>query len=79
MVILSQNSKRAPWNEEEDEIIYSELKKKGYISFHYLLDHYRYQFHPSRTIRSLEAHFYRLKRNGNLDNIDHIHGSKSKF
>jgi hypothetical protein len=88
MVILLQTSKRVPWSDAEDEIIMDEvlmfmiiliekkLKKRGFISFQYLLDKYRDKFHPSRTIRSLEAHFYRLKRNGVFDNITHLHSSK---
>jgi hypothetical protein len=70
MNILKYNTKRIPWLKEEDDIIVNELKEKGHISFHHLIDKYRYQFHPSRTVRSLEAHFYRLKRSGIYDEFE---------
>ena len=38
------------------------------------MDKHRDEFHPCRTVKSLEAHFYRLKRNGIFDDIDHFHG-----
>lgn len=34
------------------------------------MDKYRDKFHPSRTVRSLEAHFYRLKRSGNFTEVE---------
>ncbi len=91
MVILTNtNTKRVPWTEEENKIIIDEvrcyrflpntrqLKRRKFISFQHLIDSNRERLHPSRTVRSLEAHFYRLKRNGAFDDIDHYHGlSKS--
>lgn len=71
IIILKNTTKRVPWSEEEDEIIKNELKSKGSVSFQHLLDKYRDKFHPSRTIRSLEAHFYRLKRSGNFTEVEH--------
>lgn len=74
-LILEQSGvKRVPWTEEENAIILDELKKKGFIGFQQILDKYRDQFHPCRTVKSLEAHFYRLKRTGAFDDIDHYHG-----
>jgi hypothetical protein len=70
MNVLKYNTKRIPWLKEEDDIIVNELRDKGHISFHHLIDKYRYQFHPSRTVRSLEAHFYRLKRSGIYDEFE---------
>jgi hypothetical protein len=75
MITLEQTStKRVPWTEEENAIIIDELKKKRYLGFQQLMDKYRDEFHPCRTVKSLEAHFYRLKRNGVFDEIDHLHG-----
>jgi hypothetical protein len=81
MVILSStNTKRVPWTEEENKIITNELKRRKFISFQHLIDSNREKLHPSRTVKSLEAHFYRLKRNGAFDDIDHYHGlSKSMY
>jgi len=67
MNIIKYNTKREPWTKLEDEIIFNELKEKGHISFQHLIDKNRYKFHPSRTVRSLEAHFYRLKRAGEFE------------
>jgi hypothetical protein len=79
MVILTNtNTKRVPWTEEENKIIIDELKRRKFISFQHLIDSNRERLHPSRTVRSLEAHFYRLKRNGAFDDIDHYHGLSKK-
>jgi len=74
LILEKSGLKRVPWTEEENAIILDELKKKGFIGFQQILDKYRDQFHPCRTVKSLEAHFYRLKRTGALDDIDHYHG-----
>jgi len=78
VIILRATTKRVPWNEEEDELILSELKAKGSVSFQHLLDQYRDRFHPSRTVRSLEAHFYRLKRSGNFTEVENENVEKKE-
>jgi hypothetical protein len=37
-----------------------------FVSYQQILEHYRDYFHSSRTAKSLEAHFYRMKRTGGL-------------
>ncbi|KAL0480253.1 microspherule protein 1 [Acrasis kona] len=79
MVILSNvNSKRVPWTEEENKMILDELKRRKFISFQHFIDSNRERLHPTRTVKSLEAHFYRLKRSGTFDGIDHYHGLSTK-
>jgi hypothetical protein len=38
----------------------------SFVSFQYILEKYRDKFHSSRTAKSLEAHYYRMKRTGAL-------------
>eukprot|EP01080_Neovahlkampfia_damariscottae_P000859 gene859-9108_t len=78
MNVIRYNTKRIPWMKEEDEIIINELKEKGHISFQHLIDRNRYKFHPSRTVRSLEAHFYRLKRAGEFEVFEKLAAEEKK-
>lgn len=43
------------------------LRKGPFVSFQKILDEIKDAFHPSRTAKSLEAHFYRMKRKGAVD------------
>lgn len=67
-------NKRALWSEEEDALIMSEMKKNGPVQFASLLSKNRSVFHPMRTVKTLEGHYWKLKRSignttgsGNVD------------
>eukprot|EP01104_Vermistella_antarctica_P017077 TRINITY_DN598_c0_g1_i1.p1 TRINITY_DN598_c0_g1~~TRINITY_DN598_c0_g1_i1.p1 ORF type:complete len:625 (-),score=147.21 TRINITY_DN598_c0_g1_i1:108-1859(-) len=59
-------AKRVLWGEEEERILrqYVPSEKTG---FKRVLERNRSTFHSSRTVKSLEAHYYRMKRGGLLD------------
>jgi hypothetical protein len=58
-------SKRLLWTEDEEAILKRE-SRDNMNNFHLLLDKYRPLFHSSRTSKSLEAHYYRMKKSGDL-------------
>ena len=67
---LPINNKRVLWNDWEEEILKYEVMIKQQFHFQNILESYRSQFHSSRTAKSLEAHYYRMKRSSNLDLSD---------
>lgn len=62
---LPTTAKRVLWTSLEEEILKQEVNG-SFISFQYILEKYRDKFHSSRTAKSLEAHYYRMKRTGAL-------------
>jgi hypothetical protein len=65
-VFLDTQNKRVPWTKPEDDLIMKFFHDNGTMNFELMLDKYRGVFHPSRSIKSLEAHFYKLRRSGKL-------------
>lgn len=66
MAELPSLNKRVLWNEWEEDILRYEVLIKNQFQFQHILETYRAQFHSSRTAKSLEAHYYRMKRSDNL-------------
>ena len=60
-------NKRVLWGEEEERILRQERVIGSTFNFLQMLERHRPEFHYSRTPKSLEAHYYRMKRNGTLD------------
>eukprot|EP00762_Andalucia_godoyi_P003478 ANDGO_04324.mRNA.1 hypothetical protein len=82
-VFLDTQNKRVPWTATEDQILTDEYLKKGIVNFDFMLDKFRQVFHPSRTAKSVEAHFYKLRRAGKLPDLAPLptlkhEGSRSK-
>ena len=67
--------KRVPWTDLEDNLILEEAKKNGHINFASLHENNRLLFHPTRSVRSIEAHFYRMKKGGAFEGIPNVHTS----
>ena len=65
-------NKRVLWNEWEEEILRYEVVVNHQFQFQHVLEKYRSQFHSSRTAKSLEAHYYRMKRSHNLELADPV-------
>lgn len=59
---LPPTTKRVLWTPKEEEILTQEASKADFPGFQTLLEDFRNKFHPSRTARSLEAHYYKMKR-----------------
>lgn len=59
---LPPTTKRVLWTPKEEEILTREASKPDFAGFQTLLEDFRNKFHPSRTARSLEAHYYKMKR-----------------
>ncbi|KAL0212808.1 hypothetical protein RCL1_006434 [Eukaryota sp. TZLM3-RCL] len=57
--------KRAKWTDLEEKLL-REGVAHNFISFSDILEKNRSKFHPTRTPKSLEAHYYKMKRSGNL-------------
>mmetsp|Transcript_15814 Transcript_15814/g.17569 ORF Transcript_15814/g.17569 Transcript_15814/m.17569 type:complete len:497 (+) Transcript_15814:52-1542(+) len=66
---LQTLKKRVQWSKIEDDVLKSEVGKSGpsVNNFQQVLEKHRLIFHPTRTAKSLEAHYYRLKRSGSLN------------
>eukprot|EP00818_Percolomonas_sp_WS_P009420 CAMPEP_0117445870 /NCGR_PEP_ID=MMETSP0759-20121206/6031_1 /TAXON_ID=63605 /ORGANISM="Percolomonas cosmopolitus, Strain WS" /LENGTH=576 /DNA_ID=CAMNT_0005238085 /DNA_START=130 /DNA_END=1860 /DNA_ORIENTATION=+ len=79
MLSLMQMTRRIPWTREEDDIIKEQVEKHGYLAAPVVLDQYKEHFHPTRTVKTLEAHFYRLKRAGEYNTILHFHHTASNW
>lgn len=62
--MLPPTTKRVLWTQKEENILIQEASKSDFAGFQHLLEKYRAKFHPSRTARSLEAHYYKMKRGG---------------
>lgn len=60
----SNTTKRVPWAQTEELRLKTETAKD--LNFTRILNTFRADFHPCRTSKSLEAHYYRMKRNGTL-------------
>ena len=58
----NSRSKRVLWSDAEEEILSRECGSANFRSFVHVLETHRPQFHSSRTPKSLEAHYYRMKR-----------------
>lgn len=68
MVKLPCASRRVLWSEFEEQVLAREVRQSEELStFQRVLENNRASFHPSRTAKSLEAHYYRMKRKGTLD------------
>lgn len=63
-IVQQTMNKQLPWSEEETHVIRDELKNKGFASAYCVLERQREKFHPTRTVKSLEAQFYKWKRSG---------------
>ncbi|KAL0219712.1 hypothetical protein P9112_005365 [Eukaryota sp. TZLM1-RC] len=57
--------KRAKWTDVEEKLLIDGVAH-NFISFSNILSTHKAKFHPTRTPKSLEAHYYKLKRAGNL-------------
>eukprot|EP00792_Barthelona_sp_PAP020_P011552 TRINITY_DN561_c0_g1_i1.p1 TRINITY_DN561_c0_g1~~TRINITY_DN561_c0_g1_i1.p1 ORF type:complete len:338 (-),score=77.67 TRINITY_DN561_c0_g1_i1:20-1033(-) len=60
--------KRVKWSDEEEFLLCSGVQNES-LSFPKILRLYRNKFHPTRTPKSLEAHYYKLKRNNHIPEI----------
>eukprot|EP01119_Soliformovum_irregulare_P025141 TRINITY_DN9229_c0_g1_i1.p1 TRINITY_DN9229_c0_g1~~TRINITY_DN9229_c0_g1_i1.p1 ORF type:complete len:226 (-),score=42.29 TRINITY_DN9229_c0_g1_i1:669-1346(-) len=72
MSTLPSQTKRVLWSPLEEEILRQEA---GNMSFLHILEKFRDKFHSSRTAKSLEAHYYRMKRTGAISKDD-LKGTK---
>lgn len=75
ILILMKMKKKEPWSQEEENIIIQQLISYGYLASELVLGEYKDIFHPSRTVKSLEAHFYSMKLSGRFNRILHFHHS----
>jgi len=66
MADLPTMNKRVLWTAKEEEILRREVANTKFRGFQNVLERHRVYFHSSRTAKSLEAHFYRMKRTGSL-------------
>ena len=71
---FSKLAKQIEWSIWEEEIIRFEVLVKQNFNFQEILEHYRSQFHPSRTLKALEYHYNYMKRNNTLTSADHSWG-----
>ena len=61
-------------------VLLHDVPRNLHGSFQKLLEKYRTVFHSSRTAKSLEAHYYRMKRDGKLkDDVSSLSESKVCF
>jgi len=65
-------NKRVLWNEWEEDILRYEVMVHRQFQFQQILEKYRSQFHSSRTAKSLEAHYYRMKRSNHLSDTTEV-------
>ncbi|KAL0228845.1 hypothetical protein GEMRC1_013465 [Eukaryota sp. GEM-RC1] len=57
--------KRAKWTDIEERLLRDGVAN-NFVSFANILETHKSKFHPTRTPKSLEAHYYKMKRAGNL-------------
>lgn len=62
--LLRSTLKRTSWTKREETIIKKEYKEKGYMSFPHVLSKYKNEFHPCRTVKTMESHFWSMKKKG---------------
>jgi len=67
MAKLPPLHKRVLWSPVEEELLKQEVSKEPFLGFQAVLEKFRPKFHVSRTAKSLEAHYYRMKRTGVLE------------
>jgi hypothetical protein len=58
----SSETQRVVWSRHEELILEHELRVNPFASFAEILERYRNEFHPSRTPKKLEAHYYHMKK-----------------